>query len=156
MELQTALAGLVVGAVASGGVQSYLARSDRRRDMRSAARLLYMELHNSHEALEDLLRLQDWDRMITDWDSYGRAWEKHSEALAGALDTRDFHVVSAAFASMASVAASRAMAMKPGAVGIPSDRFMGYRANVEAARKIVFDVSFTRWETWRHRQPDLG
>jgi hypothetical protein len=112
MELEAGLIGLVVGAVASGGVQSYLARSDRRRSTRRAARLLYMELHSAHTALEDLLKLQDWARMITDWDAYGQAWEKHSEALAGALNTRDFHIVSSAFSCLASVARSRARAMK--------------------------------------------
>jgi hypothetical protein len=32
---------------------------------------------------------------------------------------------------------------------------MFYRANVEPARKIVFQVSFTPWEVWRHGYPNL-
>jgi hypothetical protein len=164
VELEAGLIGLVVGAAASGSVQSYLARADRRRDARSAARLLYMQLHGAQGAVEDLLKLQSWDQMITDWDAYGAAWEKHSEALARVLNTTDFHTVSSAFSCIASLARSRAAATRAKEAPPPSGTtptfavnttlYIIYRANVEAAKVIVFRVSFTWWEVRRRGYPD--
>lgn len=152
-----------LGAVASGGVQAGLARVDRQRDTRSAARLLYMQLHDADGALEDLLQLSSWDAMQTDWEAYGRAWERHAEALAGALNTTDFHIVSSAFACLASVARSSAAARRAKettppvgtapSFAINANLFQLYRANVNAARKITLHASFTRRELRRGDNP---
>jgi len=149
MELEAGLIGLVVGAVASGRVQSYLARADRRRDARSGARLLYMQLHNAKSAIRDLRQRRDWEQMITDWDAYGTSWDQHSEKLARTINTTHFHVVSSAFGCLASLARSKAtdaaQLLKPEFE--PSDKVLAvYEANVEAAKRITLGASFRWWE----------
>jgi hypothetical protein len=159
VELEAGLIGLLVGAVVSGGVQATLARLDRGRDARGAARLLYMELSGAQGAIEDLQGRVDWDLMITDWDAYGTAWAKYAESLAGVLDTESFHSVSLAFASMARLAQAHAADAKrppppPGGqpnFSPPAAILEKYRDNVKAAKSIAFQASFTWWEKMRHK-----
>jgi hypothetical protein len=153
--------GVVLGAFGSGAVQAYLAWSERERDARSAARILYMQLHTAEGAIEDLLRLQDWDRMVTDWHDFGRTWDKHSEGLARTINTIDFHVVSSAFSCIASLArvrdaAAAANEAKPPRTppGINGDLYMIYRANIAAAKKVAFRASFTSREIRRGDCPE--
>src|SRR4029077_13056923 len=54
--MSTALVGLfgvIAGAVVTGGVQSASAWFDRRLLARSSARLLYMQLHEAQQAIDD-------------------------------------------------------------------------------------------------------
>jgi hypothetical protein len=153
VELEAGLVGLVVGAVASGGVQSYLSRADRRRDARSGARLLYMQLHAARSAVEDLRQRRDWGQMITDWDAYGASWDRHSEKLAAVINTTRFHLVSSAFGCIASLARSkeRETSQPPSTLGAPTfgppdDLLAVYEANIEAAKRIVLRASFRWWE----------
>jgi hypothetical protein len=62
--------GVLVGAASSGLVQALLARAERKRDGRNAARVMSMELHDAEKAVSDLRELRDWTQMITDWDAY--------------------------------------------------------------------------------------
>ncbi len=89
-----AIGGVAVCAIASGGVQATLARSDRRRAARAAARILYIELHGAESSIKDLRQLRDWHDMITNWSGYDDAWTAHREQLALALNTIDFTRVS--------------------------------------------------------------
>jgi hypothetical protein len=82
--------GVVVGAVASGAVQAALARAERRRDGRNAARVLYMQLHDAEKAVSDLRALRDWAEMITDWDAYAETWAQYRDPLASVLNTNAF------------------------------------------------------------------
>jgi len=143
---------VILGALVSGGVQAALARFDRRLDARSSARLLYMRLHEAHLAIEELRPRRDWDKMITDWGSFGVAWDKHSESLARALKTKDFETVSAAFSGLASLARAKdrdAQRTPPPPFGVPDENLALWAANAEVARQIVYGASFTRWEKWR-------
>ena len=92
--------------------------------------------------------------MITNWEDYGAAWYRHSEQLAAVLSTQRFHLVSSAFACLASLAASRgqdlskplALPRQPTDFG-PSDEILAlYEANIEAAKQILLRVSFRFWE----------
>jgi hypothetical protein len=149
-----AVAGVVVGALASGSVQSYLARADRRRDARSAARLLYMQLHGARKAVDDLRPRRDWGRMITNWNAYGVAWERYSESLAHTLNTTSFHMVSAAFECIASLALARDRDMDPTSQGAqlkfdPTDGLLAmYIDTIDAAKQILLRHSFRWWEHW--------
>jgi hypothetical protein len=146
------VAGLLVGAIASGVVQAILAALDRRRRARSAARLLYMRLHEAAQAIEELRVRRDWHKMITDWDSFGAAWDKYSEALAHTLKTKDFEAVSSAFSGIASLARARATDQAkspPAPFTVPNDQLVLWAANAAVARDIVYGVSFTAWEKWR-------
>lgn len=137
--------GVIVGALVSGGVQSVVGRVDRARDARSAARLLYMQLHEAQQAIEDLAVRRDWSEMITDWTSFGTAWDRHAEALAGVLGTREFMKVSSAFGCLASLARSRARDGES-AWSVPDGTLELYRTTVQAAKRPILEHSFTRKE----------
>ncbi len=146
-----AVGGVVFGAVASGGVQSYVAGADRRRGARAAARLLYMNLHAAHNAVGDLREVRDWRTLITDWKVFGVVWDRHSENLAQALDTTSFQVVAAAFGCLASLTLARDLDLgvpwnvAPGFD--PTDKLLAlYVANIDAARTGLLKSSFRWWE----------
>jgi len=155
--------GVMVGGIASGGVQSYLARADRKRDARSGARLLYMQLHDAQAAVNDLRPRRDWGQMITDWDAYGTAWDRHSEKLANSTNTIRFHVVSSAFGCIASLARSKERdtsqpsptSGEPPRFGPADDLLALYEANIEAAKRITLTASFRWWE-YRARKNALA
>jgi hypothetical protein len=154
--MSTALVGLIgviAGAVVTGGVQSASAWFDRRRSARSSARLLYMQLHEAEGVLRELAERRSWEQMITDWASFGMAWERHSEALARVLSTEDFVTVSSAFACLANVARGRVWdAEQPESPSphatftVPNDVLSGYGANVRSARRAILEAAFTRRE----------
>jgi hypothetical protein len=140
--------GVVVGAVGSGGVQAYLARADRRRAGRIAARLLYMQLVGAVAAIEDLRRLRNWDELITDWEAYGSVWDRHSEKLTAVLSTKKSAQVSSAFECLASLTKARARAARHPAQPIdPSDSLLAsYLESVKVAERVTLDASFPWWE----------
>jgi hypothetical protein len=151
--------GVILGAIVSGTIQAAVARFDRRLDARSAARLLYMRLHEGAQAIEELRPRRDWAKMITDWDSFGVAWDKHSEALARVLNTKDFEVVSAAFSGIASLTQARdkdAEKPPPAPFIVPDDQLALWAANAAAARDIAHRASFTHWEKWLGKDSIAG
>lgn len=89
--------GVIAGGVVTGGVQAVTGYFDRRLSSRSAARLLYMNLYAAGYAIQDLEQAQAWLPTVTDWDAFGVAWDRHSEALSRRLGTKDFIAVSSAF-----------------------------------------------------------
>lgn len=86
-EAALAIGGILVGAVASGGVQAVLGQAGRHRSGRTAARLIYLQLTNAHSAVEDLRVRRDWNMMITQWDEYAVLWARYGEALLQSLST---------------------------------------------------------------------
>jgi hypothetical protein len=150
--------GVVVGGLASGTVQSYLARSDRRRSGRNAARLLYMQLHNAEKALSDVRELRDWGKMITDWSAYGSAWDRHNEPLAHRLNTARFTAVSSAFACLASLSSSHDRNQRQAGPTAapdfdPPDELLGlYLVTVQRAKRVVLKASFRWWEMRSRRK----
>jgi hypothetical protein len=154
--MSTALVGLfgvIAGAVVTGGVQSASAWFDRRLSARSSARLLYMHLHEAQQAIDDLRERQSWEEMITDWTSFGAAWERHCEALARVLRTKDFLLVSSAFACLASLVRARLKdaddpvpSGAPPNYTVPDGMLERYRAHVQAAKRPILEAAFTRRE----------
>jgi hypothetical protein len=158
-----AIAGVVVGAVASGGVQATIASLDRRRAGRAAARLLFMQLQDARKAVADLRVRRDWQMMLTDWPAYDVAWREHSKELALALnDTYDFHHVSTAFACLRSIAGARdldlKMEMAIGEAGFdPSDDTLdGYGRQIARAQEVLLHASFRFWEIRNRRRALAG
>jgi hypothetical protein len=105
-------------------------------------------------AMEAADRDHWWNPRI-DWDTFMTAWKDNSAALATALDTKDFLIVSGAFMGIDQTRLIRAADLAEEAAQRPSDPpVFGasgilplYRANVQAALVIVNRASFT----WRER-----
>jgi hypothetical protein len=152
--------GVLVGAVGSGGVQAYLSRSDRRRDGRHAARVLYMEMHEGELTLLELRPRRDWNNMITDWDAFGVAWAQYRDQLTHVLSTERFAYVDSAFASIATLsrARTRDLAKAPPPPGSPPNFdppdaiVLLYLQVVQRAKRIVLKASFRWWEIWARRR----
>ena len=146
--------GAVLGAVASGSVQASLARGDRRRAGRTAARLLYLQLHGAHWAIEDLRERRDWNKMIIQWDEYGLAWERHGDALVQVLSANKAAYVTTAFECLASLARGRVSDLAQGipTVGEPwkfspeDSLLIKYVKAAETAKLITLRASFRVWE----------
>lgn len=150
------LIGVVAGAIVTGGVQSAGAWFDRRLSARSSARLLYMQLYGAEYALLELAQRRSWKQMITDWTSFGLAWEQHNEALARVLATEHFVTVSSAFACLANISRGRAWDTEHPELrdpntdfSVPEQVLAGYAANVRDARRAVLEAAFTRSEKRR-------
>lgn len=153
-----AVLGVLVGAIASGGVQSYFARRDREREGRSSARLLFMELQEAAKAMKSLQSFKRWNAVIVDWSQYGVMWERHCENLSRMLEgeTDNFMRVSEAFSSISILARMRrADEAEPRPDGAPAlyslgDQFLvEYIRSVETARDIVRVISFSPGEIQR-------
>ena len=146
--------GLVVGAIGSGAVQATVARFDRRRSGRDAARVLAMELHEAEHAIGELRPLRDWNRIITDWDRFEAAWQQYRDRLTHVVTTDEFGKVDSAFACMRvlSRAAKRDLAKPPPAPGQrphfdPSDEILAkFFQVVQRAKWIVLETSYRWWE----------
>jgi hypothetical protein len=146
--------GVLVGAVGSGAVQATVARFDRRRSGRDAARVLAMELHEAEHAIGELRPLRDWKRIITDWDRFEAAWQQYRDQLTHVVTTDEFGKVDSAFACMRvlSRAAKRDLAEPPPAAGRPprfdpSDEILAsYFEVVQRAKWIVLATSYRWWE----------
>lgn len=160
VELEAALIGLVVGAVASGSVQAALAWFDRDRDARSAARLLYMKLDTADLALKALEDHNAWIPAGLDFRQYTAAWEKRSDALSRVLKSADAIAVDKAFGLLDAVAMRKAedqAAAKPGeepSLGLPMDVVRAYRLQVQAAARIVRVAAYTKREIRRGDFPE--
>src|SRR5271165_2433431 len=159
-----AVGGVIVGAVASGGVQAYLSRSDRRREGRNSALALYMKLHEAETAIEELRPRRDWSNMITDWSSFAPVWAEYRGGLAQVLRTPDFVLVDSAFAGIASLSRSRERdnAEPPPAPGQPPNFhppdfvLEQYGALAQGAKLIVLNASFRWWEKRVRRKALAG
>jgi len=155
-----AVGGVIVGALASGSVQSYLSRSDRRRDGRHAARVLYMEMYEAEATIRELRARRDWRAMITDWDSFGSAWSQYRDQVTHVLNTKSFAYVDSGFASMASLSRARQRDLAeplpaPGAPPRfdPPDDILGiYLHTAQRAKRIVLKASLRWWEIWARRK----
>jgi hypothetical protein len=164
VELEAGLIGLVVGAVASGSVQSYLSRSDRRREGRNAARVLYIQLHEAESAIEELRPRRDWDNMITEWAAFGTTWSQYRESVAHVLNTPRFVQVDSAFAATTTLSRARTRdlsksAPPPGQPPSfdPSDLVLqNYAQIIQGAKRIVLKVSFRWWELRARRKALSG
>jgi hypothetical protein len=153
--------GVIAGAVVTGGVQAVTAHLDRRRGSRSAARLLYVTLHVGRSAIEDLKATHSWGPTVTDWDAFGVSWDQHSEALARVLGTKDFILVSSAFACLKTLASGyRRDTTEPPAIPGGSPNFSPpdktlelYHATVKEAATVILKAAFTRREIRRGEYP---
>jgi hypothetical protein len=160
VELEAGLIGLVVGALASGGVQAALAWSDRDRDARSAARLLYMKLDSADVALKALEDHHAWVPVGLDFRQYTAAWEKRSDALSRVLKSADAIAVDKAFGLLDAVAMKKAedeAAAKSGEeppFTFPLDVLDAYRLQVQAAASIVRLAAYTKREIRRGDFPE--
>ncbi|MGD1057074.1 MAG: hypothetical protein ABR992_06615 [Solirubrobacteraceae bacterium] len=154
--------GVLVGAVGGGAVQSLVARTDRRRAGRIAARVLYTQLHGAETAITDLRPRRDWQNMITDWDAFGVAWDKYRDAVANVLTTPEFAIVDSAFACMASLSRAKTrdlakpapVAHAPASFDTPDEILSGYQQTVHRATRIVLKASF-RYREVRAKQKAL-
>ncbi len=163
-EVAIGIGGVVVGAVASGAVQAFLARGDRARSGRTAARLLYLQLHGAHWAIEDLRERRDWSKMITNWEAYAVAWERHGDALVQVLSANKAAHVTTAFECLVSLANSRASDIdatvpQPGVPGQfgPSDELLAmYVKAAEVAKLITLRASFHWWNFRSYRRALKG
>jgi hypothetical protein len=161
VNLVTLLIGLIVGALASGIAQSVLARLDRNRDARAAARLLYMKLHSADAARRALQINKAWVPANLDLAQYMVAWEQRSDALSHVLKSKAAIDVDAAFSLMDTVAMKKAedeaaakKANEPLGFSFPMDVLAIYRREVEAAKLIVHHAAFTKIEHWRRKVPE--
>jgi hypothetical protein len=157
------LAGVVVGAVGSGVVQALLARLDRNRDARAAARLLWMKLHSADAALRALQIEKAWLPANLDFAQYMAAWEQRSDALSRVLKSKAALDVDAAFSLMDAVAMAKAEdeatakeSGEPLGFGLAMDVLALYRREVEAAKAIVYYAAFTKLENRRGKIPPPG
>jgi hypothetical protein len=142
MEALGLLLAAVFGAASSGSVQAGLAYADRGRSGRSACRLVFVQLHGAQSAVNDLRELRDWDQMITDWEAYGHAWDKYSDAIVQVLDTDDSATIGSAFECLASLGRGSARASD-----VPSDKLLHrYVEIIDKARMIALRKSFKRRE----------
>jgi hypothetical protein len=155
VNLVAALIGLIVGALASGTAQFVLARLDRNRDARAAARLLYMKLHSADAALRALQIEEAWLPANLDFAQYMVAWEQRSDALSRVLKSKDALDVDAAFSLMDTVAMAKAEdeatakeSTEPLGFSLLMDVLAIYRREVEAAKVIVYYAAFTKIENW--------
>jgi hypothetical protein len=159
VELEAALIGLVVGAVASGSVQAALAWFDRDRDARGAARLLYIKLHSADAALKTLEEHHAWLPAGLDFRQYTAAWEQRADALARVMKSEDAIDVDHAFALMDAIAMNKAEdeATKTGeepAFTFPLEALSLYRSQLQAAKRIVHRAAYTKREIRRGDFPE--
>jgi hypothetical protein len=94
-------AGVVAGALVTGGVQWISAVSDRRLASRSSARQLIVLALRARAAVEGLAITKDWRGTDPEWEVFDRRWEEHGPNLARTVTTADF-VVLAHFFQMVS------------------------------------------------------
>jgi hypothetical protein len=150
--LAAAALGAVIGACASGLIQALLSRADRGRAGRSAARLVYMQLHGAQSEVEELQVLGEWEYLITDWQTFGHTWDRHSESLVQVLNATQSATVASAFECLASLARAREAderainSPEPSRVFPPDKTLDHYIANLRAAKIIALTASFGRRE----------
>jgi hypothetical protein len=153
------LLGVVAGAIVTGGVQLTIARFDRRRASRTAARLLYMQLWWAHNAMDRILENDAWDPRV-EWGRFIDAWIEYRADLAQKLTTKHFLIVSAALTGIEQIGLCRADDLaQPTPDGTPSfsaavpDLVRIYNPYVQRAKVVLNRASFGWWE-WRIRRSD--
>jgi len=105
---------------------------------------LWMRLFHARIAVGDLSAYKDWDSLITDWQAFGDAWDKHNAALARVLGTEKFLDVASAFEGLASLAQSHGFwKHHPTAVFPSAERLRGYERDIDAALLLVLKVAYT-------------
>jgi hypothetical protein len=152
--------GVLVGAVGSGAVQATVARFDRRRSGRDAARVLYLQLHEGESAIHELRPRRDWGELITDWENFGVAWSQYRDQVTHVLNTPEFALVDSAFACMRTLAQAckRDMSKPSPASGQrphfdPSDEILAICSEVvKRAKRVVLKASFRWWEVRDRRK----
>jgi len=92
------LAGVIVGAGCTGGVQAWHEARRERRELRASARLLLEELATNNAVVQWIVEKQalptkDDDHLILRRDM----WETHKQALAGIPDLEPWGRASAAY-----------------------------------------------------------
>jgi hypothetical protein len=148
--------GVVFGAASAGVVQSAIARVDRSREARAAARVLYIDLLQASTVIAFVRDSGVW-AVRSDW--FVESWAEHRTALALVLDTELFLAVSGAFhllggqlRQMHEVEKLLAGDTKPAPLTAEGRRLLEQAAGiVDAAMAIIYAASFT----WRERRRGL-
>ena len=101
--------------------------------------------------------------MITRWDDYGAAWERHGEALVQVLDITKAAHVTTAFECLASLARSsnddgaKAAAVAQSSIFTTADSLLAkYVKAAEVAKLITLRASFHWWEVKARRHALAG
>jgi hypothetical protein len=165
--MSTALAGflgIIVGALLTGGIQTATSWLDRRRAGRVAARLLYMHLWWSRDALAAAYINQVWN-LDVDWDSFSATWREQRRPLAAVLNTASFLSVSSAFMCLEQLGVIRRNDIETTAALLRDEEdpdvpvFTAkphyretYEANLGVAMAVVHLASFT----WNERRKGLA
>jgi hypothetical protein len=143
--MDAAIAGLIglgVGALVTGGVQAVSGSFDRRRAARSSARLVYLQLHDAQAAVEDLRARMSWEAMITDWQAYGVAWEKHATPISLVLKGNESLNIASAFHCLESLARSRA---KDAADPVPEGQESNFNPSTEILDDYVKQIKAAKY-----------
>jgi hypothetical protein len=148
--MSTAIAGLIgvaVGGLLTGGIQAIGAWFDRRLAARTCARLIYMQLQDAQQAVEDLRQRRAWEAMNTDWRAYGVAWDQHSMSIARALMATQSLTIASAFQCIAGLARAetkdRADAPEGQTLFDPSDELLaGCLQQIKSAKYVALRASY--------------
>jgi hypothetical protein len=84
--------------------------------------------------------------MITDWEAYGHAWDKYSDAIVQVLKTTDSATIGTAFECLASLGRSRARHVADASFDPNDELLFRYAAIIRMARLIALKASFTKRE----------
>jgi hypothetical protein len=97
-ELLAALIGIVAGAVATGGVQTWHKARDRKLAARVAARLILGDLYIAEHTVGRIVEGGHWpDRNMPTFESELDVWVENRQAFAAAVDATDWTLVAAAY-----------------------------------------------------------
>jgi hypothetical protein len=93
-----ALAGVVVGAVATGLINLFLEKARQKTDMRTAVRLLKSEVQEAldaaHQALDDGMWPIAWKK------TWSQSWATYRQAVASGLGEKDFETLARTYGRM--------------------------------------------------------
>jgi hypothetical protein len=93
-----ALAGVLVGAAATGLVNLILERVRAKADARTARRLLRSEVREALDAANQAQRDQMWP--IAWKKTWSQSWATYRRAVAGDMDDREFEVLARTYGKM--------------------------------------------------------
>lgn len=152
--------GVIAGAILATGTQAVIALLDRKRQARTAARLLLSTVVEGIAAIEAAYDGEEFVPFGFDWDEIGAAWTEHREALASALNTAAFLEVAIAFIWIAHLTRIRSdfLGIAPGPPHEKSDfsavakAIEDHRAEILRARDVLFWAALTPAER-RKKQP---
>jgi hypothetical protein len=92
-----ALAGVVAGALANGGIQTVQYAQDRKRAAKVAARLILGDLYIAEHGAANMIKHGYWPPMGLDFDRELGTWNANREAFAAATDATDWTTVAVAY-----------------------------------------------------------